>query len=66
MPREFEKGDRVQWCGRAATVNYRRNAAPDYKRAAAYSIQLDDVRRPNYAGTMVPANEVHKLEDRQQ
>jgi hypothetical protein len=65
MPREFERGDRVQWSGRAATVNYRRNGAPDYKRAVAYSILLDDVCRPDYAGTIVPANEVNTLEERQ-
>ena len=58
---EFQKGDRVFWQGRPATVVYRRNGPPDFSRAEAYSIWFDGETRRNYSGTVVPAVEVQAV-----
>ena len=54
----YQAGDRVRWRGRPGTVQWSRNAPPDYTKPEAYSIKLDDVTRAGYDGTLVNANDL--------
>lgn len=58
----FDKGKRVSWRGRRATVAYVRMAPPLLRHAEAYSIVLDDqLYLRAYEGTIVSAAEVVEL-----
>lgn len=65
MPKQFDKGDRVNTPLGAGSVIYSRMAGPDYCSVAAYSVCLDSRKAeseqppfPSYSGTVFPAEQV--------
>lgn len=64
MDRIFERGERVLVRGKSGRINYKRMAPPDYRRAQAYSVVLDErAADPAYRGNIFQASDVRAWGD---